>query len=131
MFALDTNTVIHFLKEGGRVLAHLARVPRSQVAIPSTVVYELEVGTLRLTNGDARRARINVLLRTVTILPLGREEAEAAARVHAGVEARGQIIGPRDTLIAGTCLAANATLVTRNTREFARVPGLKVVSWYE
>ncbi len=131
MFALDTNTVIHFLKEGGMVLANLARVPRSQVAIPSTVVYELEVGTLRSTNGDARRVRIDALLRTVTILPFGREEAEAAARVQAALEASGQVIGPRDTLIAGTCLAANATLVTRNTREFGRVQGLKVVSWYE
>jgi len=35
-----------------------------------------------------------------------------------------------DTLIAATALAHSATLVTRNVREFARVPGLKSVDWY-
>lgn len=131
MFALDTNTVIHFLQEGGTVLANIAQIPRSQIAVPSMVVYELEVGTLRLTNGDGRRARINALLRTVTILPFGTEEAEAAARVRVVLEARGKGIRPQDTLIAGTCLAANATLVTSNTREFERVPGLRIVNWQE
>jgi len=44
---------------------------------------------------------------------------------------RGEAIGPLDTLIAGSALAHRATLVTRNVREFARVPGLEIVNWYE
>ena len=35
-----------------------------------------------------------------------------------------------DTLIAATALSRNATLVTRNLREFGRVQGLKVVDWH-
>jgi tRNA(fMet)-specific endonuclease VapC len=35
-----------------------------------------------------------------------------------------------DTLIAATALSRNATLVTRNLREFGRVQGLKAVDWH-
>lgn len=38
-------------------------------------------------------------------------------------------IGPIDTLIAGQTLARDLTLVTRNTREFLRVDGLRVENW--
>lgn len=36
-----------------------------------------------------------------------------------------------DTLIAGTALAHNATLATRNLRAFARIPKLSVVNWFD
>jgi len=42
----------------------------------------------------------------------------------------GQSIGPLDTLIAGTALAHNATLVTHNVKEVRRVPGLTVIDWF-
>ena len=37
---------------------------------------------------------------------------------------------PIDTLIAGTAIAARATLVTRNIREFSKAEGLLVEDWY-
>ena len=44
-------------------------------------------------------------------------------------EAEGQKIGDRDTIIAAHALSLGAVLVSRNEREFARVPGLKVENW--
>jgi len=35
-----------------------------------------------------------------------------------------------DTLIAGTALAHNATLVTHNTTEFQRIPELQLANWF-
>ncbi len=44
MFALDTNTLIYFFRGTGRVQDRLLAVPPAEVAIPSVVLYELEVG---------------------------------------------------------------------------------------
>jgi tRNA(fMet)-specific endonuclease VapC len=41
----------------------------------------------------------------------------------------GQMIGPNDLLIAGIALANGLTLVTHNTVEFSRVPGLPLEDW--
>lgn len=45
------------------------------------------------------------------------------------LEATGQIIGPYDMQIAAIALANGCTLVTHNTAEFCRVPGLTLEDW--
>lgn len=49
--------------------------------------------------------------------------------VRSTLESKGKGIGPLDTLIAAHALALGAVLVTHNTREFKRVPGLVVEDW--
>jgi len=46
------------------------------------------------------------------------------------LERQGKGIGPLDTLIAGTALAHGGVLVTHNTKEFRRVPQLRLVDWF-
>ena len=46
------------------------------------------------------------------------------------METAGTPLGAIDYQIAGIALAHRATLVTRNKKEFDRVPGLKVEDWY-
>ena len=55
--------------------------------------------------------------------------ADHAAHVRAALEAAGTSIGPNDLLIAAIALANGLTLVTHNTREFGRVPGLGIEDW--
>jgi tRNA(fMet)-specific endonuclease VapC len=60
--------------------------------------------------------------------------AQLAAEVRASLETmrpNAQPIGPYDVLLAGHALAMGAVLVTHNTREFSRVPGLSVEDWQE
>ena len=57
---------------------------------------------------------------------------DCAARygeIRYSLEYAGRGIGGLDTLIAAHALAAGATLVTNNRREFERVPGLKMENW--
>jgi tRNA(fMet)-specific endonuclease VapC len=130
VLALDTNTLIHFFKGAGRVADHMLGTSPREIAIPAVVLFELEVGIARSSRPQQRRRQLGEFLSAVTVLPLGIEEARAAAQVRAALERAGTPIGPLDTLIAGTALAHRATLVTHNVAEFSRVPSLAVVDWF-
>jgi tRNA(fMet)-specific endonuclease VapC len=129
MFALDTNTLIYFFKGLHGVDRRLLATPPGDIAIPCVVLYELEVGIAKSKAPKKRRAQLNELLRVTRLVPFDQAAAEASARIRATLEIAGMSIGPMDTLIAGTALAANAVLVSRNTSEFNRVPGLTVENW--
>lgn len=131
MYVLDTNTISYAMRAEGGVHRRLARVAPAEVGIPTVVAFELLTGVERSRSPGRRRDQVDRLLATVVPLPFGLEEARAAARIRADLEARGLPIGPLDVLIAGTALASAATLVTRNLGEFGRVSGLQVESWYD
>ena len=130
MFALDSNTLIHALKVLGQVRRIIEGMQPSDLAVPAVVAYELEAGTLRSRNPVLRRRELERLLSFLPILPFDLRAANRAARVRFELEKTGEKIGPLDTLIAGTVLAYGATLVTHNTREFSRVPGLQLEDWF-
>lgn len=130
MYALDTNSLIYFFKGLGRVGARLLSVPPGEVALPAIVLFEIETGLAKSTSPERRRKQLDELLDVVRLLPFGAKEARAAATARAALERAGQQVGPFDVLIAGTALSHRATLVTRNVREFSRVPGLAVEDWY-
>jgi tRNA(fMet)-specific endonuclease VapC len=94
------------------------------------VVYEIETGIAKSTDQSKRREQLAELLDTVTVLPFDVDAARKAAGIRARLERQGTAIGPMDTLIAGTALAYNTTLVTHNTAEFQRIPELQLADWF-
>ena len=69
------------------------------------------------------------VLKNVKHVPFDTRAALSAAQIRLELEKRGSMIGPLDILIAGTALSLGATLVTNNTDEFSRVPGLRLADW--
>ena len=130
MFAPGTNSLIYFFKGMGRVAERLLATAPAEIGVPTIVLFELEVGIAKSSSPAKRRAQLEHLLRCVRLLPFDRKAAESSARLRAGLEHAGTPIGPMDTLIAGTALAAGAVLVSRNVQEFRRVPELQVVDWF-
>ena len=63
------------------------------------------------------------------VVPFDEEDARAAGRVRAELVAAGTAIGAYDILIAGQAVRSGATLVTADSREFARVLGLAWEDW--
>jgi tRNA(fMet)-specific endonuclease VapC len=131
MFLLDTNTLIYFFKGQGKVAEHLFDVAPGELAISSVSLYEIEVGIAKSAEPTKRRRQFDTFLATVSVFPFDRAAARAAAMLRVDLGRRGLPIGPLDTLIAGVALANRATLVTRNTREFSRLPGLALMDWYD
>lgn len=130
VFVLDTNAVIHFFKGKGQVAAHLLATPPGEVALTAITVFELERGVRKSPPGIDRRERLARFLAAIDVLSFDLRAAQLAAEIAVHLEPKGRQIGPLDTLIAAVALAHGATLVTHNTDEFSRVPGLDVVDWY-
>jgi tRNA(fMet)-specific endonuclease VapC len=130
---LDSNTISYYFRGDPQVVPRLQALRPADVGVPAIVEYELRYGLLRLPQDAAapRLAALTQLLRPMQLLPFDSECAVHAARIRTELEAAGTPIGPHDTLIAATALRCQATLVTRNTREFSRVPGLQWLNWHE
>ena len=133
MLMLDSNTISYYFRGDPQVVPRLQALSPAQTGVAAIVEYELRYGLLRLPAEAAkpRLAALSALLRPMQVLPFDSECAAHAARIRADLEAVGTPIGPHDTLIAGTALRHQATLVTRNVREFSRVAGLQVLNWHQ
>lgn len=130
MFALDANAVIHAFKGKGLVAGRLAAISPKQIAIPAVALFEVEQGVLGSRNAALRRRQLNEFLSVCRVLPFNELCAQVGAKLQIDLAGRGMKIGPLDLLIAATAVAHGATLVTHNTREFERVPGLVIEDWY-
>lgn len=133
MLILDSNTISYYFRGDPQVVPRLQALRPADLGVPAIVEYELRYGLLRLPNEAAapRLTALAQLLRPIQLLPFDSECAAQAARIRADLEAVGTPIGPHDTLIAATALRHQATLVTRNIREFSRVPGLQCLNWHQ
>lgn len=133
MLILDSNTISYYFRGDPHVVPHLQAQRPQDVAVPAIVEYELRYGLLRLPPDIAapRLAALTTLLLPMQKLPFDSECADHAARIRAMLEAAGNPVGPHDILIAATALRHGAVLITRNVREFSRVPGLQWINWHE
>ena len=133
MLMLDSNTISYYFRGDPQVVPRLQALSPAQAGVAAIVEYELRYGLLRLPMEVAtvRLTALSALLRPMQVLPFDSECAAHAARIRADLEAVGAPIGPHDTLIAATALRHQATLVTRNVREFSRVAGLQVMNWHQ
>jgi tRNA(fMet)-specific endonuclease VapC len=132
IFMMDTN-ICSFLIRGKSPWAEkrlMELAPRDEVVVSAVTYFELQKGALA-KNAPKRLLKevLTLIARLTAVLPWDRDAAVDAARIHADLSRRGQIIGPNDILIAGHALAGGCVLVTNNTREFERVKGLKLEDW--
>jgi tRNA(fMet)-specific endonuclease VapC len=94
------------------------------IAISLVTYGEIYEGIYYGRDPNATERVFRNLLRGVTVLPLNRSTMRRFARLRGQLRAAGQLIGDPDLLIAATALEHNLVLVTRNRRDFQRVPNL-------
>jgi predicted nucleic acid-binding protein len=109
----------------------LRQFSSAQPVIAAITASELLHGVERAPDAGrkARRQRhVEQILATVFIQSFDLAQARVHARVWAELQARGQIIGPHDLLIAAAGLALGHEVATLNVQEFQRVSGLNVIN---
>ena len=130
MYLLDTNVCVYFMKNTYPALtSQFMSYDPSELLISSITVFELEYGATKSRWGEKTHNNMLLFLAPFPILPFTEDDAFAAGKVRGILEGKGQIIGSYDLLIASQGLVRNLTVITHNTREFNRVPGLHVEDW--
>lgn len=129
-YLLDTNTCIQYIN---------GRVPRlretfrsksfSDIVICSITKAEMYFGSQKSQTPIRSRAVQDDFLQNFDSLPFDDAAAEEYGAIRAYLEKRGTPIGPHDMLLAAIARAKGLIIVTHNTREFMRVPGLNVEDW--
>jgi len=104
-------------------------VDASRCLVSAITAAELEVGANKAANKVRERLMVDELLARFQVVPFDREAAGHYGDIRAELEKKGASIGPLDLLIAGHARSLGAMLITANTREFRRVPGLKCLDW--
>jgi tRNA(fMet)-specific endonuclease VapC len=130
-FLLDTNICSAHLKRPSGLI-HRFVEHGGGLFIPTIVLAELYTWAYRKRNAAKVLAVIDQdLLDDVTIVDFDHQCALRYGQVRSGLLAQGVVVNPVDLMIAATALAHDLTLVTHNTRDFAAVPGLRVVDWLD
>ena len=130
MYLLDTNVCIHLLNgRHPQILDHFKKHSPSQLVICSVVKAELFFGARNSTKVEAN---LQLLAQFFEPLKSAAFEDKAAAEygaIRSDLTRQGKIIGSNDLLIAAIAKANDFILVTNNTKEFARITGLRMTDW--
>lgn len=125
-YSLDTNTCIQVFRNHPNVISRLAALPPGDCRISTISSYELFTGVAKCADANKEHSKVDLLLETATEIVFDRNAAVEAGRLRGYLESRGEMIGPYDILLAAQALIEKLVLVTANTDEFQRVPGLTV-----
>lgn len=128
-YLLDTNIISDLVRRpAGMAATRIAEVGEDSICTSIVVAAELRYGAVK-SDSKQLSERVALLLSALEVLPLEPPADQRYAEVRHHLARQGIPIGPNDLLIAAQALAADLTLVTANTREFERVPSLRVDNW--
>lgn len=126
-YLLDTDTCVFALKHHPDVRRRFGKIGPDDVAVSTMTLAELRFGSLRSQRPAKTWGDVEAFLEPIRVLPFDQGAALTHAELRLALKSRP--IGERDLVIASVAAARGLAVVTHNTREFARVPGLRCEDW--
>jgi tRNA(fMet)-specific endonuclease VapC len=127
---LDTDTCIYIINRRPESVFDRLRAHRvGDIGISAITVSELRYGAEKSSRPEENHEALDSFLTPLEILEYGEAESRTYGMIRSHLERSGKPIGSMDLLIAAHAVSLGAILVTQNTREFERVPDLRVESW--
>ena len=129
-YLLDTNICIYIAKHNPPIVrAHFARHAADEIAMSVITLGELRFGAEKSQSREQAMAIIQQLEGLISPRALPEAAGEHYGQIRAALQKRGAIIGNNDLWLAAHARAEGWILVSNNTREFTRVPGLQLENW--
>jgi len=130
IYLLDSNVWIAILrKKHPQVAVRYGTKNCADIRVCSIVVAELRYGCAKSAKPAANLAAVNALLAPVVSVPYDDATTDSFVSIRCYLESIGKVIGSYDMQIAAIARTNGFTLVTNNTGEFSRIPGLMLEDW--
>ena len=128
-YLLDADSIIDYLANQPGALAAFPHYLRDGAAVSATTTIELFTGVAGARDPKTAERQLRVFLHSVTVLPVNRRVILQTARLRRDLLDRKRPMEDRayDLITAATALAYDLTLITSNTRDFADIPGLRLL----
>jgi|688.fasta_scaffold48710_2 tRNA(fMet)-specific endonuclease VapC len=129
MYCLDTNIVIYYQNNNKKVVNKLLSVNEDDLCITHITRMELFYGAFK-----SQRIQENLILQStfcdeIEVVNSSKESDEIFGKIKSNLKKSGLITDDLDLIIASICLANDLTLVTKNTKHFENIQGLKLEDW--
>ncbi len=128
-FMLDTNICIFTIKNKPDVVRQAFKQRQGQLCVSTLTVMELIYGAEKSAAPGRNQSVAEGFLARLEVLDYDRAAAANTGQLRAELARAGTPVGPYDAMIAGHARSVGVVLVTNNTREFSRVPGLRLEDW--
>jgi len=129
VYLLDTDTLIYSLKGEPAVLGNFKKHAAEPKAVSVITYGKLVFGAQsshKITENLAKVYRLKEIFPLVDVTPA---IMDIFGALKAELRKNGTLVDDFDLLVGATALTIGYCVVTNNERHYAKIPGLKVVSW--
>ena len=128
-YMLDTSICIYIIKNYPRGLAERFNQLAEQVCVSSITLAELYYGAEKSARVLENIQEVEEFISRLDVLAFSAKAAKHYGQIRADLERAGTPVGPHDLLVGGHARAEGLIVVTKNLREFVRMPGVRVENW--
>ena len=128
-FMLDTNIAIYTIKNRPEKVREAFRKHAGEMCMSAVSLGELIYGAEKSAQVERNLAIVEGLAARLHVPSFDYSAAIHFGQLRAELSGKGKVIGPYDMMIAGHARSLGLILVSNNTREFERVPGLRLENW--
>ena len=132
MVCLDTTFFADLFRKNPAAEKKLYELANETESLSTTVmtIAELYYGAYKSKNIIDEMKNVESVLNNFQILEMNPEGAKKFGEILSLMEKKGQTIPDRDILIGAISLSkGEQIIITRNAKDFARIPGLKVITY--
>ncbi len=129
-YMLDTDICSYIIREKPlKVFERFEALDMDQLFISVVTYAELIYGVEHSSSKKMNRSIVEDFVNHLNIIEWDKSAAEQYGKIRAFLQAKGNIIGAMDMMIAAHAVSQKMTLITNNEKHFKRVPKLNVENW--
>lgn len=129
LYMLDTNVAIHTIRHRPLEVQAKFVLYQGHMCVSTVSLMELVYGAEKSAQPERNMRDVEAFAARLEVLAYDRDAAMHTGRIRSALARAGTPIGPYDQMIAGHARSRGLVVVTANTDEFERVPGIAVEDW--